>query len=289
MKKLIMSILLSALLPTVASAEFKGESKLSSAGYNENGGISLINGKSYFTTVEYVNGSDAKFTIYNRDLSVMKQFTIPNVYIDESSYSVSVTNLIHEYTYKNDDIDIYCTQNLFNSDEKIEVVICECVKKDGEYSYTNRIYNEDGDYLGFISLEDGSPMGIYDVNEDGSCLYLVLETYVYVDSKDVYSVSFYSFTDGSGVESPKLVRTVSRAYPNPLPSGRSLTIDFATSMTSAGYVQVADLSGAVVYRAEVESGASRVNVPARCLRGGTYVYSLYCNGEVVDSGKILTK
>lgn len=289
MKKFIMSVLLSAMLPTVASAEFKSVPELSVS--YETDGVSLLDGKYYFTTVECVNGSDAKFTIYNRDLTVMKEFTIYGVSAnlqEDEHISFGETDVC--YSEKNDDVDLLCTQKLFNTDDKIEILIATAKNDYTVWDY--KIYSEDGSYLGSLStlipdldLNSGAVMYVYEADEARDKLYLAFEIY----SSDSWGMKFYSFTNGSGVESPKLLRSISKAYPNPLPSGRSLTIDFATLMTSAGYVQVTDLSGAVVYRAEVEAGSDSVNVPARCLRGGTYVYSVYSNGSVIDSGKILTK
>lgn len=104
-----------------------------------------------------------------------------------------------------------------------------------------------------------------------------------------YQKSILKIVDYSGgVSSVKAVFVKnSQAYPNPLPAGETLTVEFETPLSDAGRLMIIDMSGRTVYTAHVDAGAADVRVPAGAVRQGEYIYTVTDGHNLIANGKVL--
>ncbi len=239
------------------------------------------NNKMLPVTIEY-QGNNARFTIYDENLStVKKQFILNDVY--NSNYRdpnpVYPFDLGAPYQLN---ANVYLTQTLFNADEKWEIVI----RSGDEYYSTStyEVYNEDGDCLGEVP-------SINDLDGKNELMeYIYLNGEFYLVGFDDNTINFYSCKPGAAsVPSIELGQSAVRAYPNPLPAGHSLTVELAAPADEATTVEVYDIAGRLITSAKATAGETKVAVPSRRLRNGNYVYTVKSNGQTIEEGKIIAK
>lgn len=111
------------------------------------------------------------------------------------------------------------------------------------------------------------------------------------ETDEYYTYNFYRYVAGtpSAVTSVKADAKASRAYPNPLPSGHTLTIEFDEPASTGTTVEVFNSAGMKVYSAPVSEGENKTYVPSRRIRNGNFIYVINRGGQTVERGKIIAQ
>lgn len=132
-------------------------------------------------------------------------------------------------------------------------------------------YSKDGDYWfdGFGLIPMGNKL------YGAECWYYQNSILKVVDYSDGISSVKAVFVNGS------------QAYPNPLPAGETLTVEFESPTDSAGRFMVIDMRGRTVYSVPVEAGTTEVYVPAGLVRHGEYIYTVTDGHNLIANGKVL--
>lgn len=81
----------------------------------------------------------------------------------------------------------------------------------------------------------------------------------------------------------------SNAYPNPLPAGRTLTVDFQKAADDATYFSITDMTGRQVYRHKVKAGETSCQFNNRRLGHGHYVYTVIYKDGTSVSGRLMAE
>lgn len=96
-----------------------------------------------------------------------------------------------------------------------------------------------------------------------------------------------SSTQDDAVASVTLTKaSLSQNIPNPLNGNTSIRYNVPTGSTSAQLV-VTDNSGKTVKQMQLVKGAGNINIDASALTSGTYNYSLFVDGKLVESKKMV--
>lgn len=145
---------------------------------------------------------------------------------------------------------------------------------DSEENYVRRLVSSSGKIL-YESLVD---QGDFDLLKHG--------TWIYGVTLRNNKLSVLDFSQGNaGVTNVEV--PVSQAYPNPLPAGEALTVEFETPLSDAGRLMIIDMAGRTVYSAHVDAGAADVRVPAGAVRQGEYIYTVTDGHNLIANGKVL--
>lgn len=294
MKKMNL-LLASALLAMNATAAVTFEKLGVVSGYFEKLGM-FVNESILYN--DYWPDDDAYYIcdIYSlSDMSFKKQIklaTVGEVDNEKFEYSYALLNLdLADYksigvVY---DVDAIPTQTLFNDDEKYELVravyAAETFNPDVPEPLRVEIINEDGEVLCVLPDEIITNDSYYVIGlKDGYALAVDKGVEGGYDG-DTMLISYKINKGASGLSLTKLSAT--KAYPNPVNSSNSFTIDVdETKLGASNYVEVVDESGRMMYREELKG--TKVVVPAHRMRGMN-VYRIVSDGEVVDTGKIIVK
>lgn len=294
MKKMNL-LLASALLAMNATAAVTFEKLGVVSGYFEKLGM-FVNESILYN--DYWPDDDAYYIcdIYSlSDMSFKKQIklaTVGEVDNEKFEYSYALLNLdLADYksigvVY---DVDAIPTQTLFNDDEKYELVravyAAETFNPDVSEPLRVEIINEDGEVLCVLPDEIITNDSYYVIGlKDGYALAVDKGVEGGYDG-DTMLISYKINKGASGLSLTKLSAT--KAYPNPVNSSNSFTIDVdETKLGASNYVEVVDESGRMMYREELKG--TKVVVPAHRMRGMN-VYRIVSDGEVVDTGKIIVK
>lgn len=247
------------------------------------------NGKTFYITWEAI-GDNTKITILD-GIDIVKEFTMP---IKSGKYGPvnsdgyqnflkpsDVLNFFNEGTGR----DVMATQNLFNNDDKWEVFFEDYNANDGTLTYL--VYNEDGTLLGEY---DRDLYGDYMIISSSGQPFIIKSEYY--DELDDYLESIYSFYDnGSSGVRPAALTPVkqSNAYPNPVPEGHSLTIDFGSALEADGMLSIIDINGRTVYRRRVAQGSQNTKVPSHRFGRGRLIYVVAVDGAPVATGKVIAE
>ena len=256
-------------------------------------GVAVDKQNNYSPAYVTYQGNTAVVSILNPDLSVKKQFTINNVG-EDGDRKIEGTYAWGDFMNVDPGAEAYVTQGLYNSDDKWEVVIGvekrEMVKDPEGYEYETTTTS----YV--VVNEDNEEVCIPAVSSDGG--YTELAEYAYINNR-FYSVVeneeegtwvFYTYEAGSSAAPiVSINRSASIAYPNPLPSGRVLTIEFENEAEAGTTVEVYDMRGRRVFSTAVAEGETKAMIPSRRLHSGNYVYVVSRNGVSAEKGKIIAK
>ncbi len=90
---------------------------------------------------------------------------------------------------------------------------------------------------------------------------------------------------GAGMTVAASLTAAGRVYPNPLPQGTPLTIEFDNEVEAGALVVI----GRVAYRLRLDDCSDRVVISAGRLGNGSYVYSVISNDELIQSGKVIVE
>lgn len=227
------------------------------------------------------------------DMSFKKQIKfafVEDVDNERFEYSYRQLNLnLADYKSIGKVYDAYAslTQTLFNDDEKYEFVreVYAGTYEYGADPLRVEIINEDGEVLCVLPDEIITDGSYYVIGlKDGYALAVEKRVEGGYDG-DAMLISYKINKGASGLSLTKLSAT--KAYPNPVNSSNSFTIDVdETKLGASNYVEVVDESGRMMYRAELNG--AKVVVPAHRMRGMN-VFRIVSDGEVVDTGKIIVK
>ena len=230
-------------------------------------------------------GDDAVYTIYTPDFKIDKTFTIKNGY--DSSHSPSYTSIAYKLSAYEPD-DTYAVQNLCGNNGKWFVIISSYTWDSEEEYYKfsgDTVYDETGTAI--YSVPTGIETGLYYYRTPENKIYPIV--YEVVDeSYERYTYTVLDF-DGTGAAPKVIASSSSKAYPNPLPKGRSMTIDFSDTLTNDAILTVTDINGATVFTRIVKAGATSTTEPSDRLRHGNYIFSVISDGNVIEKGKIIAK
>lgn len=289
MNKLILStgLLMLANITTQASNEPK---LVKSFEWYEYGDAVDSQGNTYTLFLERINEHDAKFTIVYSDLTVLKEFTLRDAFLvnesDPYRNEIAPIAIGGQLCNGNSCSDVYATQGVYNDDDKWEVII-----RYGEDDY--KVINEDNEFV-CVPLPENSqdtqwsfaknPAGFY-YNDIDKVFYI--KQYL-IDDTGYYGYAFYTYSTKHGsVASPSVQKHTGRAYPNPLPTGHTLTIELNEPAGTGTTVEIADINGRVLLSQPVAASAEKVTVPSRNIHRGNLIYSVKRDGEIVESGKII--
>lgn len=244
-------------------------------------------GKQYLVRF-YSNGDNVNFSLLDPEtLALVKEFKVSG--LTSENEGSSIVN-IRNFAQRNDgDVNLLLTQTLFNTDDKWEFVFS---KNDNEWV----VVNEAGDNLGSISKSGLCKDYLYFVpyynmaDEWRARLVCAVR-----DPKNHYEdtpmgLKFFLFTnDGSNVDISHNELQTAVGYPNPVPAGSDFSISMTSEIPEGTTLNVATISGAVVYSTELKAGETKAVVPASVLTPGVYVYSVVAGDTPFASGKILAE
>jgi hypothetical protein len=74
-------------------------------------------------------------------------------------------------------------------------------------------------------------------------------------------------------------------YPNPF--GKQATVLYAVPEGFDARLKIFDSKGRTIYSKEIPAGEGRMNIPARKWQSGTYLFSIYVEGELVETHKLI--
>lgn len=233
----------------------------------------------------YTNeGMTYNFKVYDTGFNLEKEFTITPEKAEGKDLRVG-------YGYPDLNMSnggtIVLTQNLYNSDDRWEVVFFDGDSNQSTVlKYT--VYSEDGSKLFDFKGTDFSS-DIY-VDSGGELRYILDKKQSYIqfrtkDGETHFVVSFYDTTTSAQSISKPTVR----AFPNPLPAGRTLTISLDSPVAYDAKLIVSDMNGRVVYRRNVKPGTDNITVPAGNLRHGMYIYNITAGSDLLQSGKVVAE
>lgn len=263
-------------------------------------GLALSANNSFMPSEISINeAGDVTYTVFNEEFNVLKQFTLRNLYKNpqggENNFGHYVRPCFNELTDKLSPYStagrICLTQDVFNDDDKWEVIIEEYDYSDYIYSnYKYKVYNEDGVLVTTFTPDDYANGNSFDgisYSVMGSHKYLTSCYFSDIDSNPSYII--FSFKrNGSGVNSvASPVKNV--AYPNPLHKGEVLTIKLNQPAVEGAVVIIADISGRILYRRTVIPGASEVKVSSASLHNGHCIYTFLNGDNEPQSGKLIVK
>ena len=86
---------------------------------------------------------------------------------------------------------------------------------------------------------------------------------------------------GAGMTVAASLTAAGRVYPNPLPQGTPLTIEFDNEVEAGALVVITDM--------RLDDCSDRVVISAGRLGNGSYVYSVISNDELIQSGKVIVE
>lgn len=240
-----------------------------------------------------VNGNSATFRILDENLAVAKEFTLKDVFFKDSDNNKykrpNIGSTLGSFTKWDGDNNVILTQNVFDDDDKWEVAI------EIEENYKELPY--------VIKNEDGVTLGSFDPREHGAgsigLRYLFLGNKGYVTYKNEwdaaipekqYMTGIIDFNSGgAGMTVAASLTAAGRVYPNPLPQGTPLTIEFDNEVEAGALVVITDMRGRVAYRLRLDDCSDRVVISAGRLGNGTYLYSVISNDELIQSGKVIVE
>lgn len=235
----------------------------------------------------YTNeGMTYNFKVYDTDFNLEKEFTITPEKGEGTDLWVGYGQTVLSMW---DAEPTVLTQNLYNSDDRWEVVFTDC-NADTFTVLKHMVYSEDGNKL-FDFKENDFASDIY-VDSDGELDYILGKKQSYIrfsaeteDKTTQYIISFYDANTSAQYISKPTVRV----FPNPLPAGRTLTISLDTPVANDSRLIVSDMNGRAVYRRNLKAGTENITVPAGNLRHGMYIYNIIAGSDLLQSGKVIAE
>lgn len=219
--------------------------------------------------------------LYNLDHSIFKTISLPTLQPSTNKLSIS-----------------YISENLFNSDNLIEIV---CSKKswsptipttDGEM----KVINENGSVIfsgdsmvvveqrgtTYYGYNDKSPF-IYNTT-NGTKMIL----YSYKPSDKGFKV--YSLP-GTLVASINQINDLNlQQLPFPNPTNNNITIAYRLPLNRQGKLVINDMSGKIILEYSIDTTFDKVIVETNSLVSGNYYYSIYSDNQKLSTGKfVVTK
>lgn len=230
---------------------------------------------------------DVVVTIFRKDFTVEKQFTIKNIvtsYSEENEIRIDLENLQLEPGRPR---DIYITKNFFVKNDKWCIIVSE--RTSSTLSY--KIVDEDGNDLGAVPCcEDyyGQPNALPIIYLDDyfkGTPYLISSVRTSMGDRlfQVYTLGAHSSINKVEVEN------FTSVHPNPFNFGQNVTVKFDRLADEATFISVVDISGRQVYHKKIKLGENIHTIPNISFSHGHYIYTIiYKDGNSI-SGKLLAK
>ena len=97
-----------------------------------------------------------------------------------------------------------------------------------------------------------------------------------------------SMKNGTSISDTNQLRgaSLSQNIPNPFSSGTSIHYNLPQNVTSAKII-ITDAKGAMLKQYSLSNGSGNIQLDASTLASGAYNYTLYVNGKIVDSKKMV--
>ena len=195
---------------------------------------------------------------------------------------VGLPSSINGINYKN---VLYLSQQLFNTDNKIEFMYC--VPTSGTAGFYTGIYNEDGTLLfsdtGNVAIFPNVPLQQYPIYNTPNGTKMILSY-----SNGHAKVFGLGGTLSTAIEqkSHAFVSTMGNAYPNPTNS--TTTIVYALPKgTMQGEVVFYNTQGTEVKRFKVDNTFNSLLISTTDIPAGTYYYQLQTGGNASGSKKLV--
>lgn len=269
---------------------------LDNSGLSVNFAVAIDASNNVHYCTESQNGDTYNFKIYDLDFNLEKDFSIVTPDLGEDrSLKTEYSSASGIVSYKGEYCDIILTQNLFNPDDKWEVVFKQVLKDTPPYGRDKFekyvVYSESGEKITEFKPNDFFPSSQREENDTfwlffgGKQPYLRCSTSI---SDEIYSEVWVSFYD-TNTSAQSISKPTVRAFPNPLPAGRTLTISLDSPVAYDAKLIVSDMNGRVVYRRNVKPGPDNITVPAGNLRHGMYIYNITAGSDLLQSGKVVAE
>lgn len=242
--------------------------------------------------------NDVTYTILSDDFTVEKKFTLKNENFIVDGRIEGMMCYSSQYG-----ADVHVAKNFFVKNDKWCAIIGQA-DTNGQFNGLYKIIDEDGNVLGTVGKEIDDPdnwkttpwskiiMNKYDV--DATPYYFIF-TPVETVIEDTYlyeypcKIEIYTFTGRSSLALKPVATLGGNAYPNPLPAGRTLTVDFQKAADDATYFSITDMTGRQVYRHKVKVGETSCQFNNRRLGHGHYVYTVIYKDGTSVSGRLMAE
>lgn len=268
---------------------------ISNSGPSVDIAVAIDASNNFHYCTESQNGDTYNFKIYDLDFNLEKDFSIVTPDLGEDRFfKIKYRYPLGLLSYTGD-AAVLLTQNLFNPDDKWEVVFEQILKDAPPYGSDKFekyvVYSESGEKINEFKPNDFFTSSKTDDNDyfqyyfGGKQPYLYCSASIDDDIKSHVWVSFYDTTTSAQSISKPTVR----AFPNPLPAGRTLTISLDSPVAYDAKLIVSDMNGRVVYRRNVKPGTDNITVPAGNLRHGMYIYNITAGSDLLQSGKVVAE
>lgn len=239
----------------------------------------------------YESGRDVEVVIFGEKFTVEKQFTLHDVVTERDNNGSYVSKdyvSLYNLSIKEIDSEVMVSRNFFVKNNKWCVVLRYSTGSypDGVRWY--KVMDEDGNLLG--EIPEMSKWEWANILLDG--LYKGTP-YLFVGKGSGFggeTCQLYTFTGTgqSGIE-PVKVAALSRAYPNPLPSGQTFNVELSKPADEATFFSVVDMNGRQVLRRKIPFGESCYRLSGSRFGRGHYVYTvIYKDGESV-TGRLMAE
>lgn len=237
--------------------------------------------------IAYESGKDVEVVIFGEKFTVEKQFTLHDVLTEHKDDGSDDISLYKLWVKSADLQSVVVSRNFFAKNDKWCVLLCYSTGSYSDRTDRLKVVDEDGNILGELpEMQMGADASIF---LDG---FFMGTPYLYIqyDENENESFRLYTFTGTgqSGIESMK-VATLSRAYPNPLPSGQMFNVELSKPADGATFFSVTDMSGRQVLRRKIPAGESCYQLSGARFGHGHYVYTvIYKDGESV-TGRLMAE
>jgi hypothetical protein len=263
MKKITLILILS-LIASLSFAQITLEHEYSSP-YDGNG--------RQRTTIIKLELDGYKYCMYNKDYDLKQDSAIYLYNLDHSIYKTIVHKL--DKSERIGQID-YVTQNLFNLDSKVELLISTY---DINYVNYTKVISEDGNLLFSDSLAtDGDDRRSIQNTPNGSKLLLNGER-----TAKIYSLP--GKLELTGVEN--FDQKNKDLYPFPNPSNNIINIPYKLNAKEIAKVTITDYLGKVIKTYTVDNAFNTLIVNLDDLNIGTYLYTVEKERDIISQGKFI--
>lgn len=286
MKKLIITTFATLLFAFTSKSQIVLENTYSIANTTKKSGLTLVK----------LEISGEKYCLYNIKAKIITLYNL--------NHSIFKTiNLVPLTKYRTGTNDstvsiAYISENLFNSDNLIEVLSFDgnwyTEINSGDYGSLN-IFNELGNVIfSGDSLMPTSKRGAtYYGMEDGNFIFNTTvgsKMFLYSYKNNTPTQKVYSLPGQLITSIQKLNTDYNNALPFPNPTNNSITVPYKLDNGKEGKLVINDINGKMLFEYKIDTNFDNVLVDTNTMTAGNYFYSIYSSDKKVATGKfIVTK